>query len=221
MHAFCITGGERSDREFLITELLTQWNIHSIDQKIVGGEEEHIGIQDIRLFQKQLQLAPLTSSHTVGIIRGSDRMTPEAQNALLKILEEPPPRVYIVLETQSSSLLLPTVVSRCEMRVAHVSGTAQEEDTIQETLHALLASPIGKKLTIIDTVARDRVSAKQWTSRAIEAVRRMMIGAVRDNAGGTEQAKLTRLNRLLLTASKQLDLNLSPKRVLDIVFLSL
>ena len=50
-----------------------------------------------------------------GIIEDADRMGVEAQNALLKTLEEPPPETTIILSTANPSSLLPTTRSRCQM----------------------------------------------------------------------------------------------------------
>ena len=50
-----------------------------------------------------------------GVIEDADRMGVEAQNALLKTLEEPPPETTIILSTANPSSLLPTTRSRCQM----------------------------------------------------------------------------------------------------------
>lgn len=49
------------------------------------------------------------------IIKNAERLTPEAQNALLKTLEEPPNAAEIILETTDEDLLLPTIRSRCKI----------------------------------------------------------------------------------------------------------
>ncbi len=59
-------------------------------------------------------LKPALGGFKVYLIDPADRMTAEASNALLKVLEEPPPQVVIVLVTAEASSLLPTVISRCQ-----------------------------------------------------------------------------------------------------------
>ncbi|ALM10350.1 MAG TPA: hypothetical protein DEB30_05240 [Candidatus Peribacter riflensis] len=73
-----------------------------------------IGIDDIRALQERLQ-ETATGKYRCCIIRSAERMQSEAANALLKILEEPPPSLVFIFTTQALSSLLPTVVSR--MRV--------------------------------------------------------------------------------------------------------
>ena len=57
---------------------------------------------------------PLDGGYRIYIIPDSEKMTPQAQNALLKTLEEPPSYVVIFLLASSAESLLPTVLSRCE-----------------------------------------------------------------------------------------------------------
>jgi DNA polymerase-3 subunit delta' len=54
-------------------------------------------------------------------------MTAEAANALLKLLEEPPPHVVLILVTSQPSALLPTVLSRCQEVVFQLAGSADIE----------------------------------------------------------------------------------------------
>ncbi|MBR7104670.1 MAG: hypothetical protein IKC65_06985 [Lentisphaeria bacterium] len=53
-------------------------------------------------------------SRKIGLIFEADRMNSEAQNALLKTLEEPPPETTLILSTGNPASLLPTTISRCQ-----------------------------------------------------------------------------------------------------------
>ena len=53
-------------------------------------------------------------SRKIGMIFEADRMNDEAQNALLKTLEEPPPETTLILSTGNPAALLPTTISRCQ-----------------------------------------------------------------------------------------------------------
>lgn len=59
------------------------------------------------------RLSPLASKTKVALLEDADRMTPDAANALLKILEEPQPSQRLILTTREIGWVLPTVVSRC------------------------------------------------------------------------------------------------------------
>jgi DNA polymerase-3 subunit delta' len=73
-----------------------------------------IGIEQVRDVQREASLKPYEGSYRVFIFDGAERLSEEAANCLLKILEEPPEQVIMVLLASESSALLPTIVSRCQ-----------------------------------------------------------------------------------------------------------
>lgn len=73
-----------------------------------------IGINDIRSIKKDSSLKSFEGRKKFYVLDEADRMTEEASNTLLKILEEPPPKVFFVLITSHVDLLLPTINSRCQ-----------------------------------------------------------------------------------------------------------
>lgn len=95
--------------DFLMVDLSYQANI--LDQK--EEEQKSIKIDTVRTIIKFAYLAPSFSTKKVIIIDEADKMTIEAQNALLKTLEEPPSSTIIIIVTSKQNLLLPTIVSRC------------------------------------------------------------------------------------------------------------
>ena len=76
------------------------------------GEEETIGIGDVRELIRETSLVPVEGDRSVYVLFHGEKMQPAAQNALLKIFEEPPSGVTIILLTESRRALLPTVRSR-------------------------------------------------------------------------------------------------------------
>src|SRR5262249_33912714 len=76
-----------------------------------------IPIEAIQELSRQVSLRPADERGRVAIMRGADRMTPPAQDALLKTLEEPPPGNVLVLTVARADAVLPTIRSRCQ-RVA-------------------------------------------------------------------------------------------------------
>jgi DNA polymerase-3 subunit delta' len=84
------------------------------DVQVVGGTPELIKIGQVRELQRKLHYKPLEGRKKVVIIDGAENLGPAAANALLKTLEEPPPETVIILISTSLSLLLPTIISRCQ-----------------------------------------------------------------------------------------------------------
>ena len=72
-----------------------------------------IGIDQIRELRKASALRP-TENRRVVLISEAEKMTAEASNSLLKLLEEPPHAMHLILTTSLPSALLPTITSRCQ-----------------------------------------------------------------------------------------------------------
>jgi DNA polymerase-3 subunit delta' len=85
---------------------------HSPDVLTIPTEEKRIGIDTVRSFVSTVYLTPNELDFKMYIFDEADRLTPQAQNALLKIIEEPPKQVYIFLLCQNPGSLLGTVRSR-------------------------------------------------------------------------------------------------------------
>ncbi|MEE5990286.1 MAG: DNA polymerase III subunit tau [Firmicutes bacterium ADurb.Bin354] len=73
-----------------------------------------IGVDDVREgILETVQIKPYSSQYKIYIMEEAEKMTPQAQNALLKTIEEPPAYAVFLLLTSSTEALLPTVLSRC------------------------------------------------------------------------------------------------------------
>lgn len=85
------------------------------DIKIVTHEKPNsVSVDDIRnQIVSDVVVRPFQSKYKIYIMNEAEKMTPQAQNALLKTLEEPPEYVVILLLSTSKTSLLPTVLSRC------------------------------------------------------------------------------------------------------------
>lgn len=75
-----------------------------------------LGIDDVRERISEVQLRPYEGGYRFWILTEAERLTDEAQSALLKTLEEPPPHLVLVLVAGGEDSLLPTVTSRCRIQ---------------------------------------------------------------------------------------------------------
>lgn len=78
-----------------------------------GRMRTEIVVDDVRALAHFLRLTPAESDWRVAIVDPADDLNREAANALLKILEEPPPRALLLLVAHAPGRLLPTIRSRC------------------------------------------------------------------------------------------------------------
>ncbi len=87
------------------------------DLEIIQADQPagQLKVDQIRELQHRLALAPYEANYRLAFMLNFERANPNAANALLKTLEEPPERVILVLTADSPDSLLPTIVSRCEV----------------------------------------------------------------------------------------------------------
>ncbi len=91
-----------------------------------------IKVEQIRELQRSLSLSPYSARYRVALLLDFEQATPSAQNALLKTLEEAPEKVVLLLTAGSPEVLLPTIVSRCEvMRLRPLSADALQDALIE------------------------------------------------------------------------------------------
>ena len=78
-----------------------------------GKQKREIQVDQVREMITQAQIMPNEADDKAFIIHDAETMNPSAQNALLKLLEEPPRGVVLILSTPAPAMLLPTIRSRC------------------------------------------------------------------------------------------------------------
>jgi DNA polymerase III subunit delta' len=84
------------------------------DVSIIEAEESSLKIEQVRDMQRSLSLRPVEARYRVVILRHFHNATPQAMDALLKTLEEPPPYVMLLLTADTTDSILPTIKSRCQ-----------------------------------------------------------------------------------------------------------
>ena len=82
--------------------------------KVMHEKPATIGVEDIRMgINDNILIKPYASKWKIYILNEAEKMTVQAQNALLKTLEEPPAYAVILLLTSNLDVMLPTIISRC------------------------------------------------------------------------------------------------------------
>jgi hypothetical protein len=160
MHAFLITGGDDTDRQEALISLLTERDIpvYARLQLIPAEEGKTIGIGQVREWIRSLS-ASQPGVRKAGIVGAADTMTPEAQNALLKTLEEPPPSTTIVICSPVPEALLETVRSRCQ--AVRLKPSVPEDAVPPPSELTDPACSVGAWLAWVDREAATRDAAKR------------------------------------------------------------
>ncbi|MDZ7291093.1 MAG: DNA polymerase III subunit [candidate division KSB1 bacterium] len=101
-------------------------------QRLRPWENPTILIDDVRSLKRDLAMTSYEGQGMAALILEADRMKAEAANALLKILEEPPPQTLLILTATSVGGLLPTIVSRCQTVQLLILSLEQIASALQE-----------------------------------------------------------------------------------------
>ena len=113
-----------------------------------GRKRREMTVDQVRAVAATAAVMPNEGRRKAYVIEDADTMNTQAQNALLKLLEEPPESAAFILEAANASLLLPTVRSRCEMIRANADAEAspEAESDARELLGALASGSRGELL---------------------------------------------------------------------------
>src|SRR3989344_9524401 len=144
-----IYGSTPEKRKAKIAELLKKTDLEQTPNNpdvlfvTTIEEKKSIGIEQIKQLVRYIWEKPFSHKQKTAIIENADILTIPAQNALLKVLEEPPVHAQIILCSKTEESLLPTVVSRCMKVPVLVDGDLVSEKT---TIDEILKIDLGKRL---------------------------------------------------------------------------
>jgi DNA polymerase III subunit delta' len=122
------------------------------DVRIIQSDSGTLKIDQVRDMQHQLSLHPVEARYRIIILRHFHEATPQAMDALLKTLEEPPPYVILMLTADAADTLLPTIKSRCQplhlrpLPASTVRKTLQDKYQVDSERATLLAHLSGGRM---------------------------------------------------------------------------
>ncbi|KKR81254.1 MAG: polymerase III, gamma/tau subunit protein [Candidatus Daviesbacteria bacterium GW2011_GWA1_41_61] len=115
-------------------------------------EEDKLGIEQVRQIKEFLSLKPYHGGSQAVVLIAAENLTLDAQNALLKTLEEPPGEALIILGVSSEDQLLPTILSRCQTFFLESSEDQQKTLTEKDvkSIEKLLESSVEERFVFIE-----------------------------------------------------------------------
>ncbi len=149
-HAYLFWGDSNAIEKFgeQILALTDQGQKIYIDGKIVGVEGKTIGIDEVREIIQFLYSKPLRASHKTVLINQADRLSLEAQNALLKILEEPPGHALIIMSVRDKGVLIEALLSRMQCMYMPYNDEAPSAEYMNIAARLLRGGPAERKAAI-------------------------------------------------------------------------
>tara|TARA_A100001011_G_scaffold398809_1_gene504606 strand:+ start:337 stop:1482 length:1146 start_codon:yes stop_codon:yes gene_type:complete len=113
-----------------------------INQLEAGNKQGIIGVEEVSRIHNKIHLKAHSGGKKVMVIFGVEKLSESASNKLLKLLEEPPQNSYFFLVGEQLELLLPTLVSRCQL----IKLNPVLAKTIENKLRAIGAGEKAKEL---------------------------------------------------------------------------
>lgn len=147
------------------------------DVKIISperGNSKSIKIDDIRFIREDAYIASSEGSYKFYILADADYLTVQAQNALIKILEEPPAKVIFIILCKSSLSLLETVRSRSQIFKIGSENVQEsrslEKDLANSIAHSGLKNDRCEIIKLISSVPNDRLFLKNLIDDIIKSL---------------------------------------------------
>jgi len=187
----------------LLQKLDHQLNPNNPDLKII---DTNWSINEIRTIKNFLSQKPYNHLNKVVIIKDAHNLAAEAQNALLKILEEPGLNNYLILTTNQPYALLPTIHSRCHLiRTSEITATKPDQPLI-------ISGILKTDLAAIDQLALNKDSALPFLENQLLLFQRQLVKK--------PNSQTAYLIQKLIRAIQMTKANVDPRSALDYFFLS-
>lgn len=159
-----------------------------------GDRQRSFHVDAVREIRKEAYLRPNEAEAKVFILENAQNMTVQAQNALLKIIEEPPQGITFILTCDNKAALLDTVLSRVSsFSFGDVPGSGENRqdpafmEKAAEIINALLSGEELAAMAVFSAYERDRGGFEQL----LDAVRRKatdeLLTLIRQGAKGTDE----------------------------------
>lgn len=182
-----IENGKFSEPEGILNEtLLVDF---SSDLKNIQSNKESVGIDAVREVERFLYQTAISSPYRMVIIRDAEWLTDQAQNALLKILEEPPKKGLIIITARDKAVFLPTVASRMQAiyfktlpdssvldflvkygRISDVKAKTVTRESFGRIGRAIEISNGNQSQKDIASMIKEAVSGKTYDKKAVEDI---------------------------------------------------
>ena len=185
-----------------------------------GKLKKDISVSQIRELALDAQVLPGEAERKAYILEEAELMNPSAQNAALKLLEEPPPTVIFLLCTCNPELLLETVRSRCALLRVGVSDTGEEGSESNSLADGFLSAlRSGSQTGLWRWVAKNELSKIDETRAFLEAslsgLTDMLCG--RAPAGALSPRQLHEIINLITRCLDYLQVNVNAKHVFSLL----
>lgn len=173
-------------------------------------DQSKLGVEQAKQIKNHFSFKPYSAKGKALVLESAQNLTLDAQNSLLKLLEEPPEKAVILLGIENESQLLPTILSRCQtMHLAQCSTSDVVYNEVQsyKNIEELINFSIEKRFQYIEKLDK----REEFLSSLLGYFREKMY----------QDPKLVSYNKLLLQALEWKKQNVNLRAILEYLMLNL
>lgn len=226
MTSYLIVGKDKKKRQKYILNFCHDQKIDAVDISLIEKDfsdkkaTQSIGIDDIKQIQKKIFFKAIKSTQKAVVIEDAQLLTTEAQNALLKVLEEPPAHTLIFLSSETRETVIATIQSRCQIISLEEETkelTEKEKTDLLVFLETVETMPIGDKLKKAEALAKDKDRALKWLTKCILFARTQLL----DQTGEMQQKTAHKIRILQELHTLLKTTNVNPRLAIEATLLNL
>jgi len=212
MHSFLYVSKNKKDALDYALDFLKKRGISNFDIDLIE-EEKQIGIGNIKKIKQTAFLKPAKGKEKAIIISAIQGLTIEAQNSLLKLLEEPPNNTIIILLIEKKDSVLETIQSRCKTVIIDNKEKKEINEKYPKLLISLEKAKLGEKLKIAEGLAKNKEEALETIEKLILTTRDNLLKSGDNNL-------IEKINRLQKTYTIIKTTNVNLRLALENLFLN-
>jgi DNA polymerase III subunit delta' len=190
-HAYLLAGPGGAGKEWLAArmagvvlggtadEALAHPDYHSVAPE---SKSRRIVIEQMRTMEQSLQMKPMRGSTKVAVIHDADRLQPQAANAFLKTLEEPPPGCHIFLLTPLPDAIMDTIISRCIAVPLRGAGERAVADALVKALLQAGGPDIAAGMRFTRAFQKATAAIREQVTDELEGELKQQLKHYRDSA---------------------------------------
>lgn len=184
-------------------------------------QKEKLGIEQARQIIEHFSLKPYSAKGRAAVLEDASAMTTEAQNALLKTLEEPPEEAVLILGASSSVNLLPTILSRCEIVILKhdtdlVGRKFKTYEVYAKDIEKLLNQSIDQRFEYIEKL-KDQEKRQEFLHALVLYFRELLVNS--SNQTIYDRDNLGKFLKELITAEEWAEANVNIRGILEYLML--
>ncbi len=212
-HAILITGSDQS-LAFKLAQEISQDQLIPAPDTLIVDSETSIGIEIIREISRFLTRKAMIKDKKIIFLPHGEKLTLPAQNAFLKTLEEPPAHSQIIIITPQSEVLIPTIVSRCQIYNLTDSAIISSDFIREQTaiFSQISQGSIGQQINLAGQYTATKNQTIEFCHSQLLFLRQQMLNQ--------KSYQLSPVMRLIIQTIVYLKQNVNPKFCLENLFFS-